>query len=131
MLGNQHTYSRWRKLLRGLRQHQVAFVVMGSSAILKKVEQKVRFTGTSTHTCQQRVFFVPKFVCKFGDKKYPNFKNQREFTKKFQKCQKSLNRNYTSFGTKNTQKLCWIINTLIYVSTGSILKMGKFSPRIR
>ena len=39
-----------------------------------------------------------------GTKNISKFnKNQREFTKKFQKCQKNLNRNYTSFGTKNTQ----------------------------
>ena len=37
---------------------------------------------------QNRVFFVPKFVRKFGDKKYPIFKKQRQFTEEFEKWQK-------------------------------------------
>ena len=34
---------------------------------------------------QNGVYFVPKFVCKFGDKKYPSFKNRRDFSIKFEK----------------------------------------------
>ena len=44
------------------------------------------------------VFFVPFFVCKFGDKKYPNFKNQLDFPMKFEKWRKSVDTDYTSFG---------------------------------
>ena len=48
-------------------------------------ENNYTVVGEIVDQAQNRVFFVPKFVCKFGDKKYPTFKNQREFTMKFEK----------------------------------------------
>ena len=59
------------------------FLVVGMMMVVRGHKYKNR--SVVYPTLLKKVFFVPKFVCKFGDKKYPNFKKQREFTKKFEK----------------------------------------------
>ena len=59
--------------------------VWGLHTQVQNVKKTTQQVDTGNLQVQNGVFFVPKFVRKFGDKKHPNFQKQREFTKEFEK----------------------------------------------